>query len=67
MQAHRSRFHLPAGADRKQGWSTERAPSTALESREISVWRFFALTFLLGWGVAIIAILVEDRFEADLW
>ena len=63
MQAHRSRFHLPASADRKQGWSTEIAPSTALESREISVWRFFALTFLLGWGVAIIAILLEDQFK----
>ena len=63
MQANRSRFHLPSGAVRLRHRSTDTVASAAREVREISVWRFFTLAYVLGWGVAIVGILTEDQLK----
>ena len=63
MQANRSRFHLRASVDHVNGPAAKTLPPSTAETREISVWRFFTLTYLLGWGVAIIAILLEDTLK----
>ncbi len=64
MQIHRPRLHPNLGA--LQSTSRELPTRAGPESltEEISVRRFFILTFVLGWGIAALALIFMDQVEA---